>query len=145
MSVALVSSKTRVASLKKQLTVPKLELSAALLTTKLVKSVAKDLKIPVTHLYAWSDSAIVLGWLNNSTSHWKVFVSNRVTQILDVISSSQWRHVPTKENPADHASRGLLPHEILHCHGGMAQPGWNNLHLPGHCLLLLTKPHSCQK
>ena len=109
-SVALVSSNTRVASLKKQLTVPKLKLSAALLTTKLVKSVAKDLKIPVTHLYAWSHSVIVLGWLNNSTSRWKVFVSNRVTQILDVIPSSQWRHVPTEENLADHASRGLLPY-----------------------------------
>ena len=50
MSVALVYSKTRVASLKKQLTMPKLKLSGALLTMKLLKSVAKDLKIPVTHI-----------------------------------------------------------------------------------------------
>ena len=54
------------------------ELSVELLTTKFLKSVAKDLKIPVTHLYAWSDSAIVLGWLDNSTSHWKRFINNRV-------------------------------------------------------------------
>ena len=85
---------------------------------------AKDLKIPVTHLFAWSDSVIVLGWLNNSTSRWKVFVSNHVTQILDVIPSSQWRHVPTEENPADHASRGLLPNEILHCHLWWHGPAW---------------------
>ena len=52
-------------------------------------TVAKDLQIPTPHLYAWTDSTIVLGWLNNSAGNWKIFVSNRISQGLSVIPSSQ--------------------------------------------------------
>ena len=65
-----------------------------------------DLGISSSHLYAWTDSSIVLGWLSNHTAHWKVFMSHRVSQIIDVLPLSQWRHVPTRDNPANHASRG---------------------------------------
>ena len=113
-------SKTRVPPLKQQ-TIPKLELSAALLTSKLLNAVAKDLGISSSHLYAWTDSSIVLGWLSNHTAHCKVFVSHRVSQIIDVLTPSQWIHVPTRDNPANHASRGLLPLDLLHCSLG---PQW---------------------
>ena len=58
-TVTIVSVKTRVAPLKKQ-TIPKLELCRALLTARLLSSVAADLNVPKAKLFAWSDSAIVL-------------------------------------------------------------------------------------
>ena len=118
-SVALVVSKTRVSPLKQQ-TIPKLELFAALLTSKLLNAVAKDL----APIYAWTDNSIVLGWLSIHTAHWKVFVSHRVSQIIDVLSPSQWRRVPTRDNPADHASCGLLPLDLVHCSLWWDGPQW---------------------
>ena len=61
-SITLLKSKTRVAPLK-HTTIPKLELSGALLTAKLLHSVAEDLGIPREKLFSWTDSSIVLGWL----------------------------------------------------------------------------------
>ena len=40
------------------------------------------------------------------TSTLEQFVSNRVSDIIDVISPSDWRNVPTEFNAADLASRG---------------------------------------
>ena len=42
-----------------------------------------------------------------------MYVSNRVSTILQATSPQTWRHVPTAENPADCASRGLMPKDLL--------------------------------
>ena len=122
-SVSLVCSKTKVAPLQ-VLTIPKLELSGALLMARLLDTVATDLGLPQSSLYAWTDSSVVLGWLSHTSSKWKVFVSNRVSQIQQLVPSQQWRHVPTDHNPADYASRGLLPDEILECKLWWEGPSW---------------------
>lgn len=46
-------------------------------------------------------------WLKAQPSKWKTFVANRVSTIQQRIPISSWKHVPTAENPADCASRGL--------------------------------------
>ena len=110
--VTLVVSKTRVAKLKPS-TVPRQELCGALLLTDLLTEVKGILDIPDNNIWAWSDSSIVLSWLDGHPRDFKVFVSNRVSAILKSTSPSTWRHVPTAENPADCASRGLMPQELL--------------------------------
>ena len=44
-------------------------------------------------------------------------MSNRVQKIKDQSETSDWRYVPTEENPADYTSRGLSAKELL-------LPGW---------------------
>ncbi len=60
-----------------------------------------------------ADSAIVLGWLNGAASQYKVFVSNRVTQIVSLVPAEQWRYVSSDDNPADCAWRGSTIKELL--------------------------------
>ena len=105
-SVALVSGKSKVAPLAGS-TIPRLKLCGALLLASLVKVIAKDLSIPVSHQYMWSDSAVVLCWINTAPSRLKTYIANRVREICNLVPPEQWRYVATYENPADHISRGL--------------------------------------
>ena len=57
----------------------------------------------------WTDSQVVLGYIRNNARCFHVFVANRVQQIRDSSSPSQWQYVRTEENPADEASQGVSP------------------------------------
>ena len=101
--MALVTAKIKIALLKR-LSIPRLELCGAQLLANLLTNVRKALSIDLNHVYAWSDSTIVLHWLDGSPKWFKTFVGNRVLAILDLLPSRTWRHVPTETNPADCAS-----------------------------------------
>ena len=102
----LVASKTRVAPLK-TLTIPRLELSGALLLSELLVKIAAILKIDRSNVFAYSDSNVVLGWLRKPPETWQLFVCNRTRKIITDIPAEQWQYVNTKVNPADLASRGV--------------------------------------
>ena len=101
----LLFGKSRVAPLKVT-TIPRLELQAALLAAKQNAMLAEELQIDAK-CYLWSDSKIVLGYLNNDERRFHTYVSNRLSQIHDISDKSQWHYVNTKLNPADLASRGI--------------------------------------
>jgi len=56
---------------------------------------------------------VVLSWLTLPQSNFKIFVTNRVAKIKELVSQAQWHYIMSKENPADCASRGLLPSQVL--------------------------------
>ncbi|XP_072394935.1 uncharacterized protein [Diabrotica undecimpunctata] len=108
----ILCSKTKVAPIK-SITIPKLELCAALLGSQLIDKVTKSLSILNMPIYMWSDSKIVLSWLKLEPSQLQVFVANRVTKIQSLTSSDSWHYINTKENAADIASRGIFPEFFL--------------------------------
>ena len=109
----LVISKTRVAPLKSR-TIPQLELCEAHLLAKLLTSTSQTLDIPLENIYAYTDSTIVLAWLDGSPQRYKIYVANRIVNTINLIPPNAWRHVPTLQNPADCASRGITAQELIH-------------------------------
>ena len=81
--------------------------------SKLLSTIKSVLDIPDKDVYAWTDSSIVLSWLDGRPKDFKVYVTNRVSIILQHTTPKAWRHVPTLSNPADCASRGMMPAELL--------------------------------
>ncbi|GFU46390.1 uncharacterized protein TNCV_2354911 [Trichonephila clavipes] len=110
--VRLITSKSRVAPIK-SLTIPRLELCAAVLLAKLVKRFVAALQLETAELYLWSDSMIVLAGLRKEPMDLKTFVQNRVAKIQELYPNQLWRHVPSDQNPADLVSRGVDPDKLL--------------------------------
>ena len=102
-SVHLVFTKARLTP-SKRMTIPRAELMAVLIGTRCLHFVQKHLKIQIQNYYLWTDSQIVLSWLKNETHDHGVFVSNRISEILN-FTNLKFAYVSSTENPADLASK----------------------------------------
>ena len=89
-SVALVFAKSRVSPIK-PITVPRLELTAAVLAVCSSVMLEREFKFgcSVKHFF-YFDSTVVLGYISTSTRRFQVFVANRVGTIQSLTTASQW-------------------------------------------------------
>ena len=90
--VFLVMSKTKVSPIKK-LSIPHLELCSAQVLARLLNYAKDTLQVPMSHVFAWTHSTIVLNWLSGNPRGFKTFVGNRVSSIVDQIPPDRWSHV----------------------------------------------------
>ncbi|XP_068735472.1 uncharacterized protein [Montipora capricornis] len=90
------------------ITIPRLELSAAVTTVKQDRLLKRELEISVNaRSVFWTDSTAVLRYVKNETNRYHNFVTNRVAIIRDGSQPNQWFHVNGDNDPADDALRGL--------------------------------------
>ena len=120
---AFVTSKSR-ANPVKGLTIPRLEMLAALLASRLVSTVKDDLRIPDAKCFYYSDSTCVLGWIRSDPFALKPFISNRVLEIQESTDVSCWFYCKSSENPADILSRGCLADELVNNKLWLHGPPW---------------------
>ena len=107
----LVMAKSRLAPLKK-MTIPRLELQAATLAARQDALLRRELGLELSRSQYWTDSTIVLQYISNTEARYQTFVANWVAEIQDTTRPEDWCHIPTRDNPADDASRGVLAREL---------------------------------
>ncbi|XP_038062679.1 uncharacterized protein LOC119733173 [Patiria miniata] len=109
---AFVMGKARLCPVK-QVTIPRLELSAAVLAVRLNQLIQREIRLPIMETVYWTDSTSVLQYIQNESRRFHTFVANRVSRIQSGSDPSQWRYVDTASNPADDGSRGLTADAMI--------------------------------
>ena len=95
------------------LTIPRLELSAALTAARLDELLRKELSIEIDESYFWSDSKAVLMSIRNPRKKFPVYVANRLAEIETLSLAKSWHYVPSQLNPADEVSRGMSAKRLV--------------------------------
>ncbi|KAK5971945.1 hypothetical protein GCK32_015328 [Trichostrongylus colubriformis] len=114
----LVMAKSKLASIKTAITVPKLEMNAITLGARVAHFVYSSMSglIEIQRVLFFTDSEIVLGWMKASANRQAmgVLVANRLKEVRRIVDNLEaqgvtvlFGHIPTALNPADCATRGL--------------------------------------
>ena len=99
---------------QRSVTIPRLELSAALVSTRFNRMMQHKLDVAVDEESFWTESTCVLSCIANKEKRFQAFVANRITTIHEGSRPDQWNYVNTGSKPADDVSRGLSPEELIH-------------------------------
>lgn len=112
--VSFMLGKARVAPLK-HVTIPRLELTAAVLAVRVDIMIRKALELDLKSSTFWTDSQSVLKYVANENVRFRTFVANRISVIRENTDVKQWKFIRTKQNPADLASRGMSASTLVKC------------------------------
>lgn len=99
---------------------PRLELQAAVLGSRLGKSISQELRFNFKRVRYLADSRVALAWIKGETRSFKPFVSSRAAEIQSNSTPKDWSHCPTLFNLADDLTKGIT--------AGKVQGRWLNGH-----------------
>ena len=97
---SFIFGKTRLAPIK-PLTIPRLELQAAVMAVRMSQTIQKELDVMPSQITYWTDSTTVLSYIKTQGARFHTFVANRVAEIKEVSDPETWRHVPGRLDVAD--------------------------------------------
>ena len=98
------------------ITLPKLELMAAVVATRLAQFVMSFMDfqchVPPYDIHFWMDSQIILYWkCKNNNS--RPFISHHGKEIAKLFSANSWSYIPSSDNPADFLIRAILIQQLI--------------------------------
>ena len=96
----LVMARSKVAPLK-AMSIPRMELQAAVLGSRLMDSVCTNHSLKITKRYLWTDSSTVLSWIRSDHRKFKTYVAHRIGEILSLTQPEQWNWIASQKNIAD--------------------------------------------
>lgn len=59
-----------------------------------------------------ANSTVVLCYINNHSKKFQILVANRIHRIKSGTQPEQWTYIACKDNPANHASKGMTPEKL---------------------------------
>ena len=105
-------AKSKLAPIK-AITLPRLELSAAVLAVRMYKTIIRETDLPIQRVCFWTGSTLTLQYIFTKTQRLKTFVANRKEEVNEATDPSAWRHTAGEENPADILTRGVSDPSLL--------------------------------
>ena len=106
------------------MSIPHLELCSGVILVKLLSHLASTLEIESRDIFSWTNSRVVLEWLQGNPRWVKTFVGNRIAKISDAIPIECWCHDHGTVNPADCGSRGMFPAQLTQHDLWWCGPPW---------------------
>ena len=132
--VMFLMARCRVAPLK-LVTIPRLELCAALIGTRLATFLVKEIGFEISEIVFWTDSTTVLKWIHSTHYRFHTYGGNHVGEILETTQPPQWCYVATQKNPANDCSRVLSTDQLSNDHRWFnGRPFWSYQRSNGHWL-----------
>ncbi|XP_055913262.1 uncharacterized protein LOC129946907 [Eupeodes corollae] len=110
-NVSFVAAKAKVLPLKPIMTIPRAELQAAVLGSRLANTIKSQHDRKFKKVLFWTDSTTVYHWIKSEAKRFKQFVANRLSEISDLTNIADWNWLPTNLNVADDATR-MTPKEF---------------------------------
>ena len=121
----LIFAKARLAPIKGA-SIPRLELLAALIGVRMLNFIMEQLNLGDAQTYMWSDSKCVLHWIRSSKQVGSKFIQNRLDEIKT--TKTKWNYVPSTQNPADVATRGIKSTDLANYKIWWEGPPWLSLY-----------------
>ena len=123
----LIAAKHRIAPVR-QLTIPRLELCAAVLGCRLRETIEREMQFTYQAVFHIVDSAIVRAQIQKESYGFGSFVATKIAEIQNKSDAREWWWIATSDNPADMVTRSTSPTQIGS--RSMWQRGPNFLQLP---------------
>ena len=96
----------------RQISIPRLELCAAVLASRLRVTIEKEMRYKFSKTIHITDSEIVRAQIQKESHRFNTFVGNRVAEIQSKTEPIEWYWISSKENCADLTTRECNPTEL---------------------------------
>ena len=110
-SSQLLAAKSRIAPIR-QITIPRLELCAAVLSARLCKVIEKESRFEFEGVAHITDSMILRSQIQKESHGFGTFVATRIAEIQTLTKTDEWWWTGSIDNAADFATRPQHPSEL---------------------------------
>ena len=122
---SVILGKSRLAPVKnKTMAIPRLELEAAVLASRLKTTILSELKLKVNQVFLWSDLSTVLKYIKNEKANFGQYIMHRSNEIRNNSNPHDWRYIPSDLNVADDCRRGVKFNDLSNNHRWITEPSF---------------------